>query len=214
MAKTIAPLLSFDAAGQIAKAQVYARWRGVGYARRYVIPSNPDTAEQQLTRNTFRWLGTLWSYLPALVTDGWNRYADGQPMTGKNAFIKLNLANMREETDLALFLFSPAAKSGPVAAGMVVTPGNDELTVDLTAPSPPAGWAIAKARVAAIKDQDPQTDTVYTVASGFDATSTYQVVLTGLAHATLYEVGGWFKYTKPDGSFAYGPALMATGLTT
>lgn len=214
MARTVAPLLSFDAAGQIAKAQVYARWRGVGYARRYVIPSNPNTSDQQLTRNTFRWLGTLWSYLPSLVTDGWNRYADGQAMTGKNAFIKLNLANLRSETDLANFLFSPAAKSGPVAAGLALTPGNDQIQCVLTAPSLPAGWTIAEARFATIREQDPQTDALYTVSTASDASDPYDQTITGLASAADYWVGGWFKYTKPDGSFAYGPALMDTALTT
>ena len=62
---------------------------------------------------------------------------------------------------------------------------------------------------AAIANQDPQSGALYTVTAGFDATSTYAVVLSGLS-AVEYVVGGWFQYLKPDGSFAYGRAIMDT----
>lgn len=214
MAKTTAPLLSFGASGQLAKSLVYSKWRGVAYARRHVVPSNPQTSGQTETRNTFSWLNNVWRYLPAEVQEAWHAYASGQPLTGRNALVKLNLADLRSQTDLTNFIFSPSAKSGPVAASLVVTPGDDQLTMALTAGSLPTGWTIVEAVAAVIRQQDPQSGTLYETTAGTDATDPYSINITGLASAQTYVVGGWFKYLRPDATNAYGPALMTTGLTT
>lgn len=213
MAKVTAPLLSFGASGQLAKSLVFATWRGVAYSRRHVVPANPNTADQQETRNTFGWLNNVWRYLPSEVSEAWNAYASGQPLTGRNALIKLNLADLRSEADLTNFIFSPSAKSGPVAGAMVATGGAAQITVDLTAPTLPAGWTIVEAVAAAIRQQDPQSGTLFTTIAGTDATAAYSIVLAGLTAVQTYVVGGWFKYARPDGSFAYGPALMTTEAT-
>lgn len=214
MARVVAPLLSFSGSGQIGSAQVYAEWKGRPYVRRYVIPSNPNTAEQQLTRNTFAWLNAVWRYMPAAATSAWDLYAEGFRITGRNAFIKVNNGPLREASDLTNFVMSPSARSGIVAASMTLTPGDDQITVDLTAPSLPTGWTISKAIAAAIRQQDPQTGALYQVVAGEDATSAYQIILSGLASAAEYVVGGWFEFTKPDGSLAYGQSIQATETTT
>jgi len=208
MARTVAPLLSFDARGAIAKTQVYSNWKGIPYVRRYTVPSNPQTAEQDLTRNTFRWLNNVWKFMPSASTAAWAAYADSNRFTDRNGFIKQNNGPLRTETDLTLMVLSPSAKSGIVAAGIVTTPGANSITVDITAPALPTGWTIAKGVAAAIRDQDPQTEAFYTVTAGEDATSTYQVVLSGLTSAVSYLVGAWFVFNRPDGSLAYGQSLQ------
>lgn len=50
MAKVKAPLLSFKASGQIAKALVYFNWKGLNVVRSHVVPTNPDTTLQQTQR--------------------------------------------------------------------------------------------------------------------------------------------------------------------
>lgn len=214
MARTIAPLLSFDASGQIANTQVYSKWKGRPYVRRYTIPSNPDTAEQQLTRNTFRFLMNLWKYFPAGAIGAWDLYALNSRITANNAFIKLNNGVLREETDLNLMTISPAAGSGIIATNLALTPGNDQIQAVLTAPSLPTGWTITKAWFAAVASVNPQSSTVYNVASASDAATPYDVTMTGLLSAQLYVVGGWFEYLKPDGSAAYGQNLTGTATTT
>lgn len=214
MAKVRAPLLSFGASGQIGGSQVYASWKGRAYARELVTPANPQSSEQTVTRSLFSWLNDVYKFAPSRMTDAWDSYASGQVFTGRNGFIKQNLPDMRGEVDVNNFVFSPGSKSGIAAAAIDVTPGNDQLTVDLTAPALPTGWSIVEAVVAAIRQQDPQTAELFTITSGFDATSTYQVVLSGLASAQTYLCGGWFKFTRPDGSFAYGRSISALGLTT
>lgn len=214
MAKTSGPLLSFDARASIGKTVVYSNWKGIPYARRWVQPANPNTADQQAVRGVFKWLMAVWSYMPASAQEAWNAYAAGQPMTGRNAFAKFNVSPLQGEADLTNFLFSPSARSGPVAGGATFTPGDDLVTVDITAPSLPAGWTIVEAIAAAIRQQDPSSGLLYTVTGGVDATSTYQIVLTGLASAQTYVCGAWFKYLRPDGTFAYGRSIMGTALTT
>ena len=214
MARTTAPLLSFEASGQIANTQVYASWKGRPYVRRYTIPENPNTAAQQLTRNTFAWLNNVFKYMPAGALDAWNAYADSSRFTSRNGWMKQNLGPLRDQTDLALMTLSPSARSGIVAAGITLTAGAGQITADLTAPSLPTGWTINRAIAAAIRDQDPQTETFYGVVSGEDLTDPYSIVLTGLTAASPYIVGGWFEFNKPDGSFAYGQSLQDTATPT
>lgn len=211
MARTTGPLLSFDARQSLGKTIVYSSWKGISYARRWVQPANPNTLAQQDTRNTFKWLMSVWNFMPSLVQESWDAYAEGQAMTGRNALAKFNVAALKNDADLADFLFAPAAKSGPVDGGVVVTPGAGQLSVAITAPTLPAGWTIEAGRAAVIRQQDPQSGTLYTVTAGEDLTSAYAVVLTGLTAAQTYVVGAWFKYVKPDGTFAYGRATMTTG---
>ena len=193
MAKVSAPLLSFSAGGSIAKTQVYAKWKGRPYVRQHVIPSNPNTADQQLTRNTFTWLNNVWKNGPTLLQAPWDLYAQGQVLTGRNAFVGQNTRALRSETDLADMILSPGAKGGIIAAGMVATGGALSISVALTAPALPTGWTITQGVAVAIRDQDPQTEVLYAVASGFDATDPYAINLTGLGAATDYLCGGWFE---------------------
>lgn len=210
MAKTTAPLLSFDASGSLAKSLVYSKWRGISYVRRHVVPSNPQSAAQVAVRDVFSWLNNVWRYMPAEVQAPWDAYASGQPLTGRNAFLKQNVSDLIGETTLANFIMATSAKSGPIAASIATTPGAGQITVDIGAPSLPDGWTIVEGVAAAIRDQNPSSGTLFTMTAGTDATSTYQVVLTGLTASQLYYVGAWFKYLKPDGSNAYGPSLMDT----
>lgn len=214
MSRTTAPLLSFGASGAIAKTQVYASWKGRSYARRYVIPANPQTAEQTLTRSTFSFLTNLWKYMPAAATAAWDLYADNSRITNRNAFLKLNLSNLRAAANLNSIVLSPSAGSGLAASAVVLTPGNDQVTVDVTAPTLPTGWSIDKAVAVAVRDQDPNTGALFVVSAGEDATSAYQIILTGLASAVTYQVQAFFVFTKPDGSKAYGVSIGGQALTT
>lgn len=214
MARTIAPLLSFSASGQIAKTQVYASWKGRPYVRRYAIPGNPKTAEQSLTRDTFSFLNKLWRYFPSTATSAWEAYGVTSRFTARNGFLKQNISALREDSNLNDLVISPAANGGLAALAMTATPGDDAITVALTAPPLPTGWTIVQGIAMAVQDQDPQSGTLFVVTAGTDVSTPYSIVLSGLASAVLYQVGGWFQYLKPDGKFAYGIALRTTALTT
>lgn len=212
MAKTTAPLLSFGASGAIAKTQVYSKWKGRPYVRRHVIPSNPQTSEQTLTRNAFSWLQAVYKLAPSLVTDTWTLYAKGVVMTGRNAFTKFNLPDLRPASDLTDLVLSPGALGGLPPTAVVATPGSGQLSCAVTAPTTlPVGWTIAGAVAAAVRDQDPQSGVLYTITAGSDMSAPYTIVLTGLTASELYQVRAWLIWTRPDGLTAYSPDISTTG---
>jgi len=215
MAKNTAPLLSFGASGQIGDTLVYSKWRGVNYTRQKVTPTDPNTTEQQITRNAFQFLQRVYKTAPALFTAPWAAYASGKALTDRNAFTKFNLPGLRGESDLTNFVGSPGALGGLPPLSIVVTPGDDQLAVAVNEPTVlPSGWTIQAAVVAVIREQDPDSGTLYTISAGEDLTDAYSVTLTGLASAQTYQVRAWMRYVRDDGKIAYSPSIDGTGLTT
>jgi hypothetical protein len=215
VAKPTAPLLSFGASGQIAKTLVYASWRGRSYARRHVIPSNPQTAEQSLTRDTFSWLQAVWKVAPALVTAPWLAYSQGKVLTDRNAFTKFNLPDLRSAADLQLMQMSPGALGGLPPATITVTPGNDQLTVECTEPSPtPTGWTVQAAVFAVIEDQEPGVDAFHAISAAEDLATPFSQVIAGLKSVTNYQCFAFLRWVRPDGQIAYSPSITDQGLTT
>lgn len=216
MAVVSAPLLSFGASGQIGKAQVYATWKGRPYVRRHVIPANPQSTDQSHTRDTFTWLNNVWKVSPADFRLPWTLAAKGQVLTDRNLFIKQNLPILRGNADLTGIIGSPSAKGGLTAA-VVVTPGNDLITVTATEPSPlPAGWTAVRFIAWAIRQQDPESGILYDIVTDDDTATAWSVVLSGLASAQTYLAGGFFEYQKSAlaTDLAYGPSVGVTALTT
>jgi len=192
---------------------VYSRWKGRAYSRRYTVPSNPQTAEQSLTRNAFSFLQAVYKFgTPAFIAP-WEEYAKGIVMTGRNAFTKLNLANLRPEVDLALMIFSPGALGGLPPASITVTGGNDMLTVACTAPaSVPTGWTLTSAILGTIPDQDPQSGAEYAIQTFEDVSAAYSNVFTVAAGD---HVGfAFLKWLRPDGRTAYSVSLSDIATAT
>jgi len=76
MARVTAPLFSLDARGQIGKAIVFSIWKGINYVRRYIIPENPKTPDQQRVRAIFSWGVDAWHYtLSAANRTAWDESA-------------------------------------------------------------------------------------------------------------------------------------------
>jgi len=215
MAKTTGPLLSFGARGQIGKTLVFAPWKGTQYARQHVTPANPQSAEQTLTRNAFSFLQSVYKVAPSLFTDPWEAYVKGIPMTARNAFTKFNLPSIRDSGTLDSIQGSPGALGGLPPTAQVATPGNDSISVAVTAPTVlPTGWTIYSAITAVIPEQDPDSGTLYQVTALEDLTSAYVNLFTGLLDAQEYQVMSWLKWNRPDGSFAYSPSITTQATTT
>jgi len=215
MAKTTGPLLSFGARGQVGKTLVFGSWKGTQYARQHVTPANPQTSAQTSHRGLFKWLQRVYKTAPAYFVEAWEAYAKGVPLTARNAFTKFNVAALTGDSAVADFDFSPGALGGIPPLSITVTPGNDQLTVACAEPTVlPTGWTIVEAIFAVIQEQDPTTGQLYTISTAIDASSPYSQVITGLANASHYRCGAWLKWLRPDGQYAYSPALTADGLTT
>jgi len=210
MAKTIAPLLSFGAGGQIARTAVYGTWKGIPYVRRYVIPANPRTTRQQVTRLMFKNLQYMWLIAPPGLKAPFEANAAGRPYTGNNKFTSLNVKGVDTETpptDWSAFQGSPGAKGGLPPTSLIVTPAATTLTAAIGSPQIPDGWSIVEAEGVCFLDGDPQSPFVGNIQYQFDGTSTYSLVFTGLVTATDYIVSAWLKWLRPDGTFAYSTSL-------
>lgn len=94
MAKTQAPLFGFGASGALAGAIVYGDWKGIGVARKYVVPANPQSAAQTVQRGYFTYAVGEWhdatNVLSSTDKAAWNRLAGVQkpPRSGFNEFVK------------------------------------------------------------------------------------------------------------------------------
>lgn len=212
MAKISAPLLSMGATGTIGKSVVFGKWRGIGYARQRVVPANPQTAEQQLTRTLFAQLREMWKIAPAIQQEPWNAFARGRPFTGFNKYVGENIRVLRPEPDFDNFIGSPGSAGGlpPLSMSLSIAGGADQIAVTFAAPPIPAGWSIVAAQASAFPQQTPGGIFFGPYVAGQDTTPAYEVVLSGLTTAGEYVVSGWLKWMKPDGSLAYSVSLLDT----
>jgi len=193
---------------------VYASWKGRQYARRHVVPNNPQTSEQTITRNCFSFLQAVYKVSPSLVTDVWTAYARGLVMTDRNAWTKQNLPVLRGESDLNNIIMSPGALGGLPPTGQVITPGSGSLSVAISVPSVlPQDWTIYSAITAIIRDQDPDTGVLFDVTALEDTTSTYTNAFSSLG-AHDWQVSTWLKWNRPDGTFAYSPSINSQATST
>jgi len=69
MAKVVMPLLSAEASGKIADTMVFFYWKGRNVVRRWVVPTNPRSADQKRIRTN---LAAMGKNLKAIVTTGTN----------------------------------------------------------------------------------------------------------------------------------------------
>jgi len=215
MAKITGALLSLGASGTIGKTLTASRFRGQPYMRQRVVPANPRTVEQTLTRALFTNASNIWKNGPALFTAPWDRAAQGQVKLGRNIMIGRYTADLRLAANLSTMVFSPGAKGGVAPTSVVAVGGALQIVVTIVPPAPPTGWTITSCIAACIKDGAPDALTSYAMVAGEDLVAApYEVTLAGLAAATLYAVGGWVKYAKPDLSVAYGPSLTVLEATT
>jgi len=209
MAKTTAPLFGFGATGSLAKSIVFANWRGVSYARRHVVPANPKTTGQVLTRDIFTNQETRWKQGGPLMRAPWDRFAVGQKFVGRNSYIGKNINILRGDANLDQYIGSPGAKGGLPPASLVLTTvaaGGIEAVV--TTPAAPTGWTLTAVVCCALKDQTPEAVVADVVQEGEDLVAApYQVDFTGLA-TVAYQVAAWIRWAKPDASVAYGASII------
>lgn len=82
MAKVTGPLFSLDASGGFGGSLVFGKWKGRNTVRQLVIPSNPQSQDQQDSRNQIRVVGTAQHWANYTTEKG-----DGRLVTDKQALI-------------------------------------------------------------------------------------------------------------------------------
>ena len=210
MAKITGALLSLGGSGTIAKTITFSKWKGQPYARQRVIPSNPQSIAQTTTRGTFANGSNIWKNAGSLLIAPWDRFAQGQSLTGRNAFIGQFVAVLRGLANMQTMVFSPGAKGGVAPVSVAAAAGvAGSIDVTIVPPTPPTGWTVQACVAATIEDGDPELITNFITVEGEDLVGPYVINLAGLP-TTLHVAGGWIRWLKPDGSIAYGPSLNST----
>lgn len=205
MAQVRAPMMSFNASGQIGKSLVFGTWKGVKYARSYVIPANPNSTAQQSTRNTFKWVHDAYKWLDANVSEAWIAFAAGKPFTGPNAFAMKNIPPLRGQPDNLLMISVPAVNGGPPPATNTSSGGAGQITVVGTAPVLPTGWSVVHAILFAMLKQAPsgEKEPNPSLTAIVNSPGPYTHTFTGLTATQHYVAQVGFKYLRADGKFAY-----------
>lgn len=209
MAKLTGPLLSFGAKGSIGKTLVASKWRGVPYARQYVVPSNPQTTAQMVTRRTFALLREMWKLAPSALLDTWNAFAQGRPFTGMNKEVGENVRVLNNAVDMTDYIASPGSGGGLAPVSFAAVTGSVAGTVDVSfvVPATPTGWTLTKAVAIAFKNQAPDGIFEAPIVAGEDASAPYAFTLSGLPAGEECVCCGWLVWTKPDGKLAYSVSL-------
>jgi hypothetical protein len=210
MAKIQGPLLSFGARGQVGKAMVVSKWRGIAYARSYVVPANPRTTAQQANRTRFALLREMYKLAPAVVRAPWDAFAQGRPFLPVNKFVGENNRLLNGKTGFVDAIMSPGARGGLPPQAVVATDGTAPGSIDVAVTIPdvlPDGWTISHVAAAAIIDQDPSGIFSGPFVAGLDETAPYTVNLTGFTTGDAVVAFGWIVYEKPNGDPAYSVSL-------
>jgi len=222
MARVTAPLLSFGGSGAIAKTQVYASWKGRQYARRYVVPANPDSDAQKLTRAVFAYLFGLYRYSASGALSAMAAAATGARLTTPNMFVRANLHTLRAAVANDALVLSPGYGGAPVTPDAVITPGTTNLSCAIPAPTLPNGWtAVPLMYAAAVLNwsgsdyTDVGADyTMHEVSEGTPSGGTYTCDITGLVTGTDYTVAAFYSVARPDGVTAWGVSSVQVGTTS
>lgn len=213
MAKLTGPLLSFGADGQIGKAMVTANWRGIAYARQYVVPANPRTTAQQNNRTRFALFREMWKLAPQEVRNTFDTFALGRKFLGFNSFVGENNRLTNGEVDLQAMLMSPGARGGLPPAGVIATTGASTGEVDVAVTPPnqlPDGWIVTACHAAAVVDQNPIGIFAGPFVAGSDTSDPYEITLAGFAASAACVAFGWVEYEKANGDTAYSVSISDT----
>ena len=89
MARLNGPLFSLDARGKLGRALIYSIWKGLNYARKYLIPANPRTDGQMLIRGYFTTAVDAYQLEEQTTRNAWDAAIKklGRPMTGFNYYL-------------------------------------------------------------------------------------------------------------------------------
>jgi len=210
MARLTAPLLSLGAAGQLGKALVFASWKGIPYARQYVIPENPKSTAQQEIRGIFYTLSEMWKRLPQLARDPWQAAVRGLALTDRNRHIQANVAILEDEVDMNELVMSVSSGQAipPDSATFVPTAGT--ITVTPVAPTPPVGYTLTSMTAAYVPDGDASAKLTPTTVAAEETEAPYEIVFTTVP-VDLYQCAIWIKWTRDsDSKIFYSAAVRGT----
>ena len=91
MVKVYGPMMSLDAAGTLADALTFSKWKGRNYVRNRVIPSNPRSGAQVGRRAMLNFLAKNWNAISDADKATWQDLADELISSRFNAYASQNM---------------------------------------------------------------------------------------------------------------------------
>jgi len=212
MARLTAPLLSLGASGAIGKALVFSSWKGIPYARRYVIPENPQTLAQQEVRGVFSTLNEMWKRMPQRARNPFDAAAAGLPLTARNKHIQVNVAALQGDANLDDLVMSVSGGQAIPPAGVAsaeVPAGTIQLTI--TAPIAPVGYTLRTYDAAAVQDGDPSPVLVRSTYDGQCVPPALIITIAVTETTVTFQWAVWANYTRDsDSKVFYSAAVRGT----
>lgn len=146
----------------------YSRNKGGMYIRNRAVPTNPNTAEQQVVRNALTSLSQLWvQTLTQAQRDAWQVYAEQVPITNSLGdarpipplamYIRCNVARLQASltrVDNAPVIFDLGGFTSPV---LTVTAATNLVSVAFTNTD---GWATAIGGAMIVKASRPMNQSI------------------------------------------------------
>jgi len=144
MARTVGPLMSLEASGQLAGTIVYSKWKGRPYVRQLVTPSNPRSVLQVSTRAMMKFLSQAWTPdIDATEQATWEAAGAASATSPFNEYIRDNLKRWTQFT--APSQASPATGGGtsPTFTSLpAVTGGVRQASFAWTVNALGTGWGL------------------------------------------------------------------------
>lgn len=131
---TYTPVVS-NASGK-AGDTVFSRWKGRAYIRKLITPANPNTAAQQVVRDSLGRLPSLWRSILGWVRTIQDAYAVNYRMSGYNWFVGAN--RVLEESYLSGKITPPNVNIASVGPITLTDQGAGSCKVDWTDNGAPA----------------------------------------------------------------------------
>jgi hypothetical protein len=130
--KLRSPIHSIDARGRFADALVLGIWRGINWARKFVVPTNPQSLRQSIVRKNLVAVTRSWATLTPAQREAWEVFAQlvgaSDPQTaneihwtGMAAFTWVNTVLV--DTGQPLAVNPPALPLPQGLPGFTVAPG-------------------------------------------------------------------------------------------
>jgi len=176
---SLSPLIT-DVRGSV-KDTTFSKWKSSNYIRARVTPSNPNSAAQQLVRESLARCVTLYQSFASEIKTAWDLYASPYNYSGYNAMMKANRALEQAGTGL---IFTPVNNDIAEITDLACAVGGSTKEIDLTWTDTGAGAGFY-AYVAAREDG---TDTFLEIEKATTLVSAEALTITMPKADTLYEV--------------------------
>jgi hypothetical protein len=130
MVKLKSPMMSLDASGSIGSAITFSKWKGRNYARKLVVPANPQSGLQTGMRAGMSYLSKNYASLTAGEKTAWEAHVASLSISGINGYIRHNQARLRRNLGVqsAYNDTAAAAIAAPTGGAAAAAPKSVVLT--------------------------------------------------------------------------------------